>query len=44
MHIPGDPQGFQPHGFGIFINMKLKIFHVGTFKFGQEHGQQRVIQ
>jgi hypothetical protein len=39
MHIPGDPQGFQPHGYGILINSKLKIFQVGTFKLGQEHGQ-----
>jgi hypothetical protein len=34
MHIPGDPQGFQPHGYGILINSKLKIFQVGTFKLG----------
>lgn len=35
---------FEPHGFGLLVDEKLKIIQLGTFKQGKESGQQRLIQ
>ena len=35
---------FIAHGFGLLVDQKNKILQLGTFKNGEEFGQQRVIQ